>query len=295
MMATQTLTIAGQQFAWGTRTYIMAIVNVTPDSFSGDGIAQAPDSVAAGLAQAQRAAAEGADIIDVGGESTRPGAQPVTLQEEQDRVVPLIAALAQTVPLPISIDSYHATTVAAALDAGAHMVNDVWGLRTATGGWNEALADLVAQRGVPLVLMNNRRWQAGTGSEGDHDTARDSAELVREISAELAQSIAYAESRGIRRDRLIIDPGIGFGKTPAQNLQLLRGLSALRSLQLPLLVGASRKAFIGQALGLPPDQRDEGTAAVSVFAIERGADMLRVHNVLINARAARMADVLVRE
>lgn len=294
MDATRTLTIAGRTLHWGARTYLMAIVNVTPDSFSGDGLAQVADVTAAALAQAERAAAEGADIIDVGGESTRPGAQPVTPAEEQARVVPVIAALARALPLPISIDSYHAETVAAALDAGAHMVNDVWGLRQPDGGWNQPLADLVAARGVPLVAMHNRRARPAAGAIGGHYPTVAYADLMGEIGADLAASIAYAEARGIARDRLIVDPGIGFGKTPEQNIALLRRLAELRRLGLPLLVGASRKSFIGQALGLPPDQRDEGTAAVTAFAIQQGADLVRVHNVLINARVARMTDALVR-
>lgn len=287
-------------FEWGRRTYVMGIINVTPDSFSGDGLATegdvtTADLIAGALAQARRFADEGADILDVGGESTRPGAQVVTVEEEQERVVPVVAALARSLPLPISVDSYRAEVVAAALDAGAHIVNDVWGLRAPEGGWNEPLARLVAERQVPLVLMHNRRAQASVSAIGGFYADVTYGDLLDEITSQLRAQIAYAEAMGIARERIIIDPGIGFGKTPEQNLVLMRRLGELRSLGLPLLVGASRKSFIGLTLGLPADQRDEGTAATTVLAIQAGADIVRVHNVRINVRAARMVDAILRE
>jgi dihydropteroate synthase len=276
------------------RTAIMSIINVTPDSFSGDGLAREADMVAAALAVARRAADEGADILDVGGESTRPGAAPVGVEEEQRRVLPVIEALARAIDLPISIDTYHAETAAAALDSGAVLVNDVWGLRAPEGGWNEPLAALAAARDAPLVVTHNRRARATSGAIGGHYAAVEYDDVVATVVRELGEQVEYAIAHGIRRERLIIDPGIGFGKTPDQNMVLLRGLSALQSLGLPILLGASRKSFIGKALDLPADERDEGTAAVTAFGIERGAAIVRVHNVRLNARVARMTDALVR-
>lgn len=289
------LDIAGQPLRWGSKTFVMGIINTTPDSFSADGLAQRAEGVvAAACAQGLRFAAEGADILDVGGESTRPGAAPVGLDEERKRVVPVVAALAREVGLPISVDTYHAEVAAAALDAGAHIVNDIWGLRTPEGGWNEPLAHAVAQRGAPLVLMHNRRAQAQQSHLGGHYAQVAYADLIGEIVAGLAESVAYAVAHGIPRERVIIDPGIGFGKTPEQNLEVVRRLAEFRALGLPMLVGASRKSFIGLPLGLPPQDRDEGTAAVTALAVAAGADMVRVHNVQMNVRAARIADAIYR-
>jgi dihydropteroate synthase len=280
---------------WGTRTYIMGIINVTPDSFSADGLARAGSDVAeAALAHARQCAEEGADILDIGGESTRPGAQPIGIAEELRRVVPAVAAVAQHMRLPISVDTYHAEVAAAALDAGAHMINDTWGLRTPEGEWNEPLAALAAARGVPIVLMHNRRAQPTVGALGGHYRAVEYADLIGEVIAGLRERSAYAEARGIPRERIIVDPGLGFGKTPEQNLEIMRRLGEFRALELPLLVGASRKSFIGLPLGLPPQERDEGTAATTALAIAGGADIVRVHNVKMNVRAARISDAIVR-
>jgi dihydropteroate synthase len=273
----------------------MAIINVTPDSFSADGLAQpGTDVVAAAVAQARQAADEGADLLDIGGESTRPGAQPIGLEEELRRVIPAITAIAREIPLPISIDTYHAEVAAAALDAGARIVNDIWGLRTPDRGWNAPLAQLVAARGAPLVLMHNRRAQPTVGALGGHYREVEYADLVGDILAELREQIAYAEQCGIPRDRIIADPGLGFGKTPAQNLVLMRRLAEFHALGLPLLLGASRKSFIGLPLNLPPTERDEGTAATTALAIAAGFDIVRVHNVRMNVRAGRIADAIVR-
>lgn len=289
------LDLGASRMEWGARTYLMAIINVTPDSFSADGLAQpGADIAAAALAQARRAAAEGADLLDIGGESTRPGAEPIGIDEELRRVLPAVRAIAAELSLPISVDTYHAEVAAAALDAGAQIVNDIWGLRTPEGGWNEPLARLVAQRGAPLVLMHNRRAQASAGALGGHYRSVEYADLLGEIMAELRAAVAYAQAHGIARERIVVDPGIGFGKTPAQNLELVRRLAELRALGLPLLVGASRKSFIGLPLGLPPHERDEGTAAVTALAVAAGADIVRVHNVQMNLRAARIADAIWR-
>jgi dihydropteroate synthase len=289
------LDLGATRLVWGERTFVMGIVNITPDSFSSDGLATAGADIAAGaLAQARRQAAEGADLIDVGGESTRPGAQPIGVDEELRRVVPAVRAIAEDLGLPISVDTYHAEVAAVALDAGAAIVNDIWGLRTPDGGWNSALADLAAARGAPIVIMHNRRAQATVGPLGGHYPQVEYADLVGEIIADLRASVAYAEARGISRDRIVVDPGLGFGKTPAQNLVLMRRLGEFKALGLPVLLGASRKSFIGLPLGLAPQDRDEGTAATTALAIGAGADIVRVHNVQMNVRAARIADAIVR-
>jgi dihydropteroate synthase len=291
----RTLDLGAAQLQWGARTYVMAIINVTPDSFSADGLAQPGADIArAALEQAHRAAAEGADLLDIGGESTRPGAQPIGVAEELRRVLPALTLIAHEVALPISIDTYHAEVAAAALDAGAQLINDIWGLRTPAGGWNEPLAALAAQRGVPIVLMHNRRAQATVGALGGHYQAVEYTDLLGEIIGELRERVAFAESCGIPREHIIVDPGLGFGKTPTQNLELMRRLGELRALNLPLLVGASRKSFIGLPLGLPPSARDEGTAATTALAIAAGADIVRVHNVQMNLRAARITDAITR-
>jgi dihydropteroate synthase len=273
----------------------MAIINVTPDSFSADGLAQpGADIVAAAVAQARQAADEGADLLDIGGESTRPGAQPIGLEEELRRVIPAVTAIAREVALPISVDTYHAEVAAAALDAGARLVNDIWGLRTPDRGWNAPLAQLVAARGAPIVLMHNRRAQPTIGALGGHYREVEYADLVGDVLAELREQIAYAEQCGIPRERIIADPGLGFGKTPAQNLVLMRRLAEFHALGLPLLLGASRKSFIGLPLNLPPAERDEGTAATTALAIAAGVDIVRVHNIKVNVRAARITDAIVR-
>lgn len=291
----QSLRLGAQTLMWGAQTYLMGILNVTPDSFSADGLVQAEaDVVANAVAQARRFADEGADMLDIGGESTRPGATPIGRDEELRRVIPVIAAIAREIALPISIDTYHAEVAAAALDAGAQIVNDIWGLHTPEGGWNTALAQVVAQRNAPIVLMHNRRAQATAGPQGGHYANVRYDDLIGEIIAGLRASVAYGEAQGIARERMIVDPGIGFGKTPPQNLEIIRRLAEFRALDLPLLVGASRKSFIGLPLGLPPQERDEGTAAVTALAVAAGADIVRVHNVHMNMRAARTADAIYR-
>ena len=266
-------TIGKRTFVWGSRTYVMGIINVTPDSFSGDGLFERPDLIAE---RARRFEAEGADILDVGGESTRPGHQPVTIKEELRRVIPAIEAVRATVNLPISVDTYRAEVAAAALDAGASMLNDIWGLKR-----DATLADLAARRRVPIVLMHN---QDGT----------DFKDMVAEVVESLRRSCEQAELAGVPRHHIIADPGIGFGKTWEQNLALLRHLDALKSLGYPVLLGTSRKSFIGRILDLPPDQRVEGTAASIALGIAGGADIVRVHDVAAMVRVARVTDAIVR-
>jgi dihydropteroate synthase len=283
------LTIRGRDFVWGARTYVMGIVNVTPDSFSGDGLGS---DVQAAVEQAKRFAAEGADMIDIGGESTRPGSAPVTAEQEMARVLPVIEGCARAVDLPISVDTSKAVVAKAALAAGANFVNDVWGLRA-----DDKMAAVCAGAGCALVLMHNRRTQPSatqTGRLGGHYAGVVYHDLLGEIAQELRESVAIAVSAGVQRDRIIIDPGMGFAKTAEQNLELLRRLGELKDLGLPLLLGPSRKSTIGLVLGLPVEQRLEGTAALVALGIAAGADIVRVHDVREMARVARMSDAVVR-
>ncbi|MGH2591987.1 MAG: dihydropteroate synthase [Anaerolineae bacterium] len=288
-------TFAGDRiFHWGRQTYVMGIVNVTPDSFSGDGILRHGDdsAVARAVTQARQMLADGAHLIDVGGESTRPGAAPVDAQEELRRVAPVIEALACESLGPISIDTYRCDTARAALDAGAAIVNDVWGLRR-----DERLAALVAERRVPLIVMHNRSRPQDAAFEarlGPRYIGSHYDDLLADVTRELAESIDLARQAGVAEHRIVIDPGIGFGKTIEQNLELIDRTDALKALGKPILVGPSRKSFIGYTLDAAPDQRVEGTAAAVAIAIARGADIVRVHDVAVIARVARMTDAIVR-
>ncbi len=283
-------------FAWGQRTYVMGIINATPDSFSGDGLARTEADAAAwieaAISQGERFYAEGADILDVGGESTRPGSSPVDAQTEMQRILPVIEGLAARVPLPISVDTSKAMVAAAALGAGARVVNDVWGLRL-----DPDLAAVIAQAHAPVVLMHNRSHPKDASQEarlGGRYVGVQYNDLLGDIQQELAFSVALARQAGIRDQQIILDPGIGFGKTREQNLALLNRTDAIKALGFPVLVGPSRKSFIGYTLNLPPDQRVEGTAAAVAVSIVRGADIVRVHDVLPMVRVARMTDAIVR-
>ncbi len=272
------LAIGPRTFTWGTRTFIVGIVNVTPDSFSGDGLlAAGDDPVAAALALARKMVDEGADLLDVGGESSRPGHAAVDAAAEAGRVVPVIRALREALPdVPLSIDTTKPSVAAAALDAGAHLLNDVWGVAE-----DDGIARVAAERGVPLVLMHNR-------AEARY------AALMAEIVADLQRAQERAVRAGVPWERLIVDPGFGFGKAPPHNLALLRELAALRLLGRPVLLGTSRKSTLGRVLDLPPDERVEATVATTVLGIAAGVDLVRVHDVRPNVRAARMADAVVR-
>lgn len=270
----------------------MGIINITPDSFSGDGLSRQQSPISAALNQARHFVETGADILDVGGESTRPGAEPVSAEEEQARVLPIIEALAKEFDTPVSIDTYRASTAAAALDVGAHLVNDVWALRADHG-----LAPLAARRGVPIILMHNRSKPANASIRknlGGRYISVEYDDLLADIKSELIESVSLARQAGISEENIIIDPGIGFGKTVEQNLELLDRANEIRELGYPILVGPSRKSFIGYTLDLPADQRIEGTAAAVAIAIARGADIVRVHDVEAMARVAKMTDALVR-
>lgn len=280
-------------FDWGSRTYVMGIVNVTPDSFSGDGLLREEEWVAAAVTQAQAFVMAGADILDVGGESTRPGSTPITEEEELQRVLPTIQAIRQVVDVPLSIDSYRATVAEAALAAGASWVNDVWGLRM-----DPAMAPLVAKTGCPVVIMHNRSRPKDVAQEqrlGGRYVGVEYQDLIVDVRRELQVSIDLALTQGVRPQQIIIDPGLGFGKTVEQNLRLLNELNRFRDLGYPILVGPSRKSFIGYTLDLPLEERLEGTAAAVAIAIDRGADIVRVHDVLAMVRVARMTDHIVRQ
>ncbi len=270
---------------WGAKTYVMGILNVTPDSFSGDGVTD----VAVAIARAEQCVRDGADIIDVGGESTRPGAAFVPEEQERARVVPVIRALATRLAVPISVDTSRASVAEAALAAGATMVNDVWALHR-----DPALAGVVARTGAALVLMHNRDATATVDALGGHYDDVRYADVVAEVIAWLRESMAGATAAGIPRAQLIADPGIGFGKTVAQNLELMRRFAELRTLGIPILAGVSRKSFIGLTLGLPVEDRLEGTAATVAIAITGGADIVRVHDVRAMARVAWMTDAIIR-
>jgi dihydropteroate synthase len=270
----------------------MGILNVTPDSFSGDGLVQEADSVAAAVTRGLEMLAHGADILDVGGESTRPGAEPVSEKEEIRRVVPVIRALRAETNVLISIDTSKAAVARAALDAGADIVNDVWGLRA-----DQDLAQVVADAGSPVILMHNRSQRKHVQIDaalGGRYVGMEYDALIEDIKRELGVSIDLAHQAGITDDRIILDPGVGFGKTVEQNLEIIDLLDEIKAMGYPLLLGTSRKSFIGYTLDLPPAQRAEGTAATTAIGIDRGADIIRVHDVLINARVARMTDAIVR-
>jgi dihydropteroate synthase len=294
------LNIANHTFDWGARTYVMGILNITPDSFSGDGLL--PDSplpmgeglgVRSAIDQARSFLASGADILDVGGESTRPGSEPLGAEAEMARVIPVVQALAKEFPdALISIDTYKAPVAEAAIQAGAHIINDVWALRA-----DPALAGMAAKYETPVILMHNRSNPANVEVREQLGNAYIGAvyeNLIEDVKRELMDSVKLAEQAGIESERIILDPGIGFGKTVDHNLELIRRLDEIRALGYPVLLGPSRKSFIGFTLDLPPDQRVEGTAATVCVGITRGADIIRVHDVEHMVRVAKMTDAIVR-
>lgn len=293
-MLAREMKVGDRLFVWGSRTYLMGILNVTPDSFSGDGLMRTATAsgVEAALVQARQFAAAGVDVLDVGGESTRPGAQAVGLDEELARVIPVIEALASELEVVISVDTYKAAVAEAAVGAGARIINDVWGLKA-----DPELAKVAARYHTPLVLMHNRSsWAHAEIRErlGGRYVGMPYENLLDDIRRELMDSVALAQSANVSDDQIILDPGIGFGKTVDQNLELIDRLGEIRALGYPVLLGPSRKSFIGYTLNLPPDQRLEGTAAAVAVGIVRGADIIRVHDVPTMARVVRMTDAIVR-
>jgi dihydropteroate synthase len=270
-------TIGPTRFTWGERTFVMGILNVTPDSFSGDGLIKGADPLRASVDQARRMVDEGADLLDIGGESTRPGHAPIDAAEEIGRVIPVVAAVHDVLPgIPLSIDTTKVVVAEAALAAGATLLNDIWGV-----GPDPAMAELAARAGVPLIVMHNRE-------EARYD------DVVREVVDDLRAALERAEGLGIAAEHLIVDPGIGFGKTADHNVVLLNHLDALTALGRPILLGTSRKSTIGRILDLPADERLEGTLATTALGVASGVDIVRVHDVRANVRAARVADAIVR-
>ena len=270
--------IGGKRFVWGERTYVMGVINVTPDSFSNDGVGSDVEAVVRLAARFQE---DGADIIDVGGESTRPpgiygDSKPVTVDEELGRVIPMIEAITRETDLPVSIDTYKAAVAQAAIEAGASMINDVWALQR-----DPEMLRVAAEADVPVVLMHNQ-----VGTEYD--------DVVPDVIGDLRERINVALGGGVRPKHIIVDPGMGFGKTAEQNLEILRRLYEFHELGLPLLVGMSRKSTIGYVLGLPVGDRVEGTAATVALSIAGGADIVRVHDVKEMTRVTQMTDAVVR-
>jgi len=252
----------------------MGIINVTPDSFSGDGVGT---NVAAAVRLAAEFERAGADLLDVGGESSRPGAEPLAAATEMERVLPAIQAIRNVTKLPIAVDTYHSVVARAALSAGAEIVNDIHGLR-----FDPAMAAVVASSGAALVAMHNQRGRAF------HD-------VVDDIRAGFDETLRIAEQAGISRGRIVLDPGFGFGWKPERNLEMIRRLPELWDSELPLLLGPSRKSTIGLLLDAPVDDRLEGTLAAVVTGIAAGADIIRVHDVREALRAAHVADAIVRD
>lgn len=275
------LTIRDRSFCWGERTYLMGVLNVTPDSFSDGGEFNTPE---AALTQAQRLVDAGVDILDIGGQSTRPGAEEVSEAAELQRVLPVVKAVRSSLSVPISVDTTRAAVAKEAVAVGADMVNDISG-----GTFDPDMFPVVAQLGVPIILMHIR------GTPQTMQKLTDYHNVIDEIYQFLEGQIRAAINAGIVRSRLIIDPGIGFAKTAEQNVQLLQQLSAFRSLGVPILVGVSRKSFIGRILHQPdPKQRVWGTAAACCAAIASGSDILRVHDVSEMHDVCRVADAIWR-
>ncbi len=266
---------AGKHYLpFGQRTYIMGILNVTPDSFSDGGMYNSIDKA---IERAKEMTTEGADIIDVGGESTRPGAEPVPLEEELRRVIPVLERLVKEVDVPISIDTYKAEVARRALEVGVHIINDVWGLKK-----DPNMAEVVAEYDVPIIVMHNK----------ENNTYTD---LMAEIISSLRESIQIGEKAGIRPENIIIDPGIGFAKDTEQSLRVMRNMKQLKSLGKPILLGTSRKSMIGNTLNLPVTERIEGTAATVALSIVQGVDIVRVHDVKEMTRVVRMTDAIARK
>jgi len=266
--------VAGHEFVWGARTYIMGILNITPDSFSdgGDFI-----SVGRAVARAREMIAQGADIIDIGGESSRPGHTRITADEELSRVIPVIRRLSTETDAVLSLDTTRPEVAEEGIRSGIHMINDIWGLQG-----EGHMAELAARSGAPVIIMHN---QSGHEYSGD---------MMDSIVGFLAESIRIAHDAGIPDENIVLDPGIGFGKTPEQNMVVMRSLGRVKALGYPVLLGTSRKSMIGRILDLPPKERVEGTIATTVMGIMQGVDIVRVHDVMENMRAARVTDAIMR-
>ena len=266
--------IGGKEFDTENNTYIMGILNVTPDSFSDGGKYNTMD---AALRHGEQMVREGADILDVGGESTRPGHVQIPDEEEAQRVVPVIRALKKEFDVPVSVDTYKSYVAEAALDAGADLVNDIWGLK-----YDDRMASVIAEYGAACCLMHNR-YSAEYGA------------FLPDFMEDMRECVRLAEKAGIRKDGILLDPGVGFGKTYEMNLEIISCLEIMRELGYPVLLGTSRKSVIGLTLDLPADQREEGTLVTTVYGVQKGCAFVRVHDVEKNKRAIRMTRALMRK
>ncbi len=264
--------IGGREYATKGHTYVMGILNVTPDSFSDGGKWNDRDRA---LRHVEEMLKEGADLIDIGGESTRPGYTPVSPEEEIARVAPVIEAVKGNFDVPVSLDTYKAEVAQAGIAAGADLINDIWGLK-----YDERMAAVISGSGLPCCLMHNKE-SAGYRS------------FMEEVKAELSESLKLADQAGIHRDRILLDPGVGFAKSYEQNLEVIRRLECLGELGCPLLLGCSRKSVIGLTLGLPADQRVEGTLVTTVMGVMKGCMFVRVHDVEANVRAIKMTEAIL--
>lgn len=293
-MKSDSLQVGNFTFKWGSKTYVMGILNITPDSFSGDGLMEQGEGEHRSLEQAKQFLENGADILDIGGESTRPGSQPVTADEEIARVIPVIQDIRKNFPdALISIDTSKADVAEAGFKAGANILNDVWALRA-----DPRLASVAAAFRVPVILMHNRSNPASVEVRerlGNAYIGSEYEDLIEDVKRELLVSVEIAKKAGVEESLIILDPGIGFGKKREHNLELINRLDEIRALGYPVLLGSSRKSFIGFTLDLPADQRVEGTAATVAVGIARGADIIRVHDVKEMARVAKMTDAIVRK
>ncbi len=293
-MKSDSLQVGNFTFKWGSKTYVMGILNITPDSFSGDGLMEQGEGEHRPLEQAKYFLDNGADILDIGGESTRPGSQPVTAEEELARVIPVIQDIRKNFPdALISIDTSKADVAEAGFKAGANILNDVWALRA-----DPRLASVAAAFRVPVILMHNRSNPASVEVRerlGNAYIGSEYENLIEDVKRELLVSVEIAKKAGVEESLIILDPGIGFGKKREHNLGLINRLDEIRALGYPVLLGSSRKSFIGFTLDLPADQRVEGTAATVAVGIARGADIIRVHDVKEMARVAKMTDAIARK
>ena len=265
--------IGKQEFDCGQRTYIMGILNVTPDSFSDGGSFYHVDDA---LKHAEDMVKKGAHILDIGGESTRPGYTRISEEEEIERIVPIISAIKKNIEIPISVDTYKGKVAEAAILAGADLINDIWGLK-----YDSFMAEVIAKYQVPCCLMHNRKDLNYT-------------DFLSDVVDDLKESIAIAKQAGIAKEKIILDPGVGFAKTYEQNLEMIRYMGKLKELDCPLLLGTSRKSVIGLTLDLPAEERLEGTLVTTVMAVEQGYSFVRVHDVLENARAVQMAETILK-
>lgn len=264
--------IGNREFDLKNKTYVMGILNVTPDSFSDGGRWNEKEKA---LKHVEQMIAEGMDILDIGGESTRPGAVFLPAEEEIERVVPVIEAVKQNFEIPVSLDTYKSQVALAGIQAGADLINDIWGLK-----YEAKMAQVIAESGLPCCLMHNRE-------------RADYTQFMQDMITDLADTLQLARAAGIREEQIILDPGVGFGKTYEQNLEVIRHLEKLHRLGMPLLLGTSRKSVIGITLDLPADQRMEGTLATTVMGVMKGCAFVRVHDVRENVRAIRMTEAVL--